>query len=382
MVNSRYRGIEMSFNKSITSTSYILVSLQIILSILGTNNYIASTPYFKYYFDIIVFLAIASFMVSLFSRTITVKELCFIILWLIVAAITFIATRDPLVIANGLMVISARKFNIKRLVQTVFFANLFALTITLILFLLGLVRDDTNGTLNKHSFGLSHPNQLGAVLMILILCSAYLFIQASKNIKLGLVILNVFFVWLLHYSGSRGSLLASLMMVFVLIIFYLKANYLYRVGLFVGIFFFCFSLYSTNSSVYINGSILNKLDILLTNRVHMNNFFMTNYGIKLFGQHVTYTGGSSLMYYADYAYLDNGYLRNLINFGLAYSLAFYTLIILIMRKANELHLYLIYIVLIPMLSYGFVEEGFTSFLTNIALLFTSALFVSQEKERV
>ncbi|QEA35201.1 hypothetical protein [Weissella soli] len=371
----------MSFKKNIISISYLLLSLQIIISILGTNNYTVSIPYLKYYFDIIVFLALISFIITFFSRTIKVKELVFIVLWLVISIITFITTKDVLVIANALMIISARRFSLKQMVQTVFFANLFSLATTLLLFILGFVSDNTNGTLNKHSFGLSHPNQLGAVLMVLILCSAYWFVHGSKNIKFILVILNVPFLLLLNSSGSRGGLLASLLMFFILMLYYFKANVLYRIGLFVGIFFFCFSLYSTSTSVYTNGSILNKLDTLMTNRVRMNNVFMTNYGIKLFGQQITYTGGSSLMYYADYAYLDNGYLRNLINFGVAYSLIFYIFILSIMRKVNQLHLYSVYIIIIPMLTYGFVEEGFTSFLTNIVLLLTSVLFVSKEKER-
>lgn len=381
MVNQRYRGIEMIFNKSIISISYVLLFFQISISILGTNNYVISIPYLNYYLDIIILFATLSCFLSFFSQTISIKELIFILFWLVVSSITFVATKDILVVANALMIISARKFSIKKTVQTVFFANLFSLIVTLILFILGFVSDNNNGTVNKHSFGISHPNQLGAVLMVLILCSAYLFIYASKNIKFILVILNIFYLVLLNSSGSRGAILASLLMFFVLILFYTKPNYLYSICLFIGVFFFFFSLYSTSTSVYASGSILNKLDTMLTNRIRMNNVFMTNYGIKIFGQQILYTGGSSIMYHADYAYLDNGYLRNLINFGISYSLLFYAYLVSVIRKVNSLNLYSAYIIIIPMLVYGFVEEGFTSFLTNIVLLFTSVLFISNEKER-
>ncbi|WP_431061047.1 hypothetical protein [Weissella paramesenteroides] len=372
----------MKFNKNIVVINSVLLFFQIFISVIGTDIFNTSVPFLNYYFDVIVLFAFLSFLISLCSPRIMIKELLFIICWFIVAVITFVTSQDLLVLANFLMIISVRVLTIPRVIKIVFWANLVSLIFSFAMYNLGWIRDNTNGTITKHSLGLSHPNQLGAVLLVIILCSIYLFIHGSTQQKLLLTVLVVVLYLLLIYSGSRGALISAILSNFVLIIFYLKPKTLFLICLLVGVFFLIFSLYSTGSSVYQSGSLLNKLDGIFTNRIRMNNYFMSNYGVKALGQRIVYSGGSDFMYHYDYAYLDNGYLRNLINFGLLYSILFYTYYILIIKKIKELQMYSLFVVIIPLLIYGFIEEGFTSFLINMTLLFTSILFISNQRNGV
>lgn len=366
----------MKLKIDLNSTIYIFLFIQICLSILGTDNFTVPVSISRYYVSVIIFLSVVSCLLSFILKPIIVKELVFVLLWLIVGTITFLKTKDILIIVNTMMIITARVFALKKLVWVVFLSNIFALGVTLICYYLGFALDNMNGTLNKHSFGVSHPNQLGAIVLVILLCSIYLLTKSTIKGKFFWSILILSFLFLMYSSGSRGGAIASFLAIGILVIYYWKPKVLPNIGFFIGIFFFCFSIYATGSSVYVSGSFLNNLDKILTNRIRMNNEFMTNYGIKIWGQRVIYTGGSSALYFSDYAYLDNAYLRNLINYGIVYSILFYSYILMVIQKLKENRMYALYIMVIPMLVYGFVEEGFISYLTNIILLLTSVIFMN------
>lgn len=370
----------MKLKIGLNSIIYILLFLQICLRIIGTNNFSTPIPILKYYFIIIMILSILSCILSFMVKPIHINELIFIVAWLVVGAITFLKSKDILIIINTMMIITARIFTLKKLVWIVFTSNLFSLVITLICYNLGFALDNMNGTLNKHSFGVSHPNQLGIIVLVMLLCSIYLFTKSAIKGKILWLILILIFLFLINVSGSRGATIASAISLIILVIYYWKPKILPNIAFFTGIFFFCFSIFATGSSVYVSGSFLNNLDKILTNRIRMNNEFMTNYGIKLWGQKVIYTGGSSAFFYSDYAYLDNAYLRNLINYGIVYSILFNSYILMVIQKLKENRMYALYTIVIPMLVYGFVEEGFTSYLTNIVLLLTSVVFMNTRTE--
>ncbi|GEB41019.1 hypothetical protein Llac01_03590 [Leuconostoc lactis] len=108
----------MRLKIDLNSTIYIFLFIQICLSIFGTDNFTVPFSISRYYVSVIIFLAVVSCLLSFILKPIIVKELVFVLLWLIVGTITFLKTKDILIIINTMMIITVRVFALKKLIQS------------------------------------------------------------------------------------------------------------------------------------------------------------------------------------------------------------------------------------------------------------------------
>ena len=139
-----------------------------------------------------------------------------------------------------------------------------------------------------------------------------------------------------------------------------------------------FSIITFSDTVNAVGSFLYNLNQLFTQRLKLNNYFYHLYGVPFLGQKVQYNLVTTVS--DNYAFIDNAYVKSMINFGIVYTTAYCSYIIILAKKIitkKELGL------LIPVVSfivYGVVEQGFLQYWVNFTMLF-SGIFFSYGRSR-
>lgn len=324
-------------------------------------------------------------VISIFyTRFYTVKEIVFVCFVLILGSITSFFSKASEPILMSMYIVSCRKIDPYKILRILFIVNIILLITNFVLFRMGILIDYQNFSTDKHSFGYGHPNSLGVSVFTLITISlAFLYKNYKEEniLKIRLLFLQVPLIVLIIISGSRGAEIATLMsfIIFFLILFNNKdTRFLFGLVSFLLISMVVFSIITFSDTVNAVGSFLYNLNQLFTQRLKLNNYFYHLYGVPFLGQKVQYNLVTTVS--DNYAFIDNAYVKSMINFGIVYTTAYCSYIIILAKKIitkKELGL------LIPVVSfivYGVVEQGFLQYWVNFTMLF-SGIFFSYGRSR-
>ncbi len=369
----------INFLKSIHSVIFIFGSFLVLFS---AGRFV--TPNFLSQMSSIIPIGVLFLLVivSIVYDDWFVHELVFFIMLIMYEVILYSHTRVAQPMYLALMIISMRRITPDTIMRNVFIVQTMLLLVNLTLYHFGLLYNFTSGPVTKHSYGFWTPNQLGVTVLqlaviLLILSSKGYFYKKAFMFKLIATIYFGLLMVLLYLSGSRGSEIATVVAITIFASLRL-AKKLKKIP--SRIFFsilavlpFFMSLLTLNSSVNQVGSPLYKLNVLLTTRISLGNYFYQQYGVTLFGQNVVYHLGASAG--VAYYFLDNEYLVYLINYGLLATTLFVGYIILLTNKAIVTKRYGLLIAIITFAVYGFVEQGAGEAWVNFSLCFISIFFI-------
>lgn len=280
--------------------------------------------------------------------------------------------------------------NIRDIIKTLFKAQMFSVIIVVICSATGLIESvDTvrigTGELRR-SFGFSHPNYLAV--KIFQLCMMYVYLVANRlSLK---HIIGILFVNYVNYritdSNTMWSLTFVLIVFLVLYICVMKKTYLlsYMSEFILRILkYICFVIGGVSIYYALNPNRVYNLGIdqesTLMSRLTQMGLYYNRYGITLFGQPLYYHNNvSASNQYAGLYTLDNAYIYLLLGFGICTFVIIMGLFVGTLYKAVKEKAYLVLILLVTYLIYGFMETFLIRLNFNFTLVFLFAFFWKQD----
>lgn len=251
----------------------------------------------------------------------------------------------------------------------------------------GTISYQTTTTVMKESFGFVLPNTAGIFFFEIIIILLYLFNKKYAVIQLSVVVVCGFLLYLTHARTS------FLVLVVALIIFGVQfsskgrlffTENLTKIVMTTLILCILFSVLSILLYSMFPNSIMAKLNSLMSGRLELGAFFLKNYGFSALGQHVQYnasndSGGTTWWHTVPYTWLDNSYLKLLINYGYVWLVLFVAGIYIELKKAEQVMDSKLAILMISIFIIGIGESTMLSCWFNIILFGINASF---EKDKL
>ena len=223
----------------------------------------------------------------------------------------------------------------------------------------------------RNSLGFYHPNTLAMYIMMTFFEFAYLIYTSSKKNK-KIILMGIIIMLLVNaITGSRSTVI-SIGFMLVLIYFepllfngkngskikILIAKNLYIILLLMTILISY--IYTTNSNFLVS---INKL---MAGRIDIQNYYLREYGITLFGNNLEYVRT-----------LDNAYLKTLLSYGIIVSIIYVYIYNCIIKKSlKEENKFIIYVFIIVAI-YSMSESYLLNLIYNIFWLY----YLSKENKR-
>lgn len=325
-----------------------------------------------YFFSIFLFIYII--FVS-YYRNLNFKMIfLFAMVMGVICIVAYTSNYSPL-LAWGLMIFAVRGIECEFIVS-VYFKTFIALGILIpLMSVTGVIPNtvmDTVGIIGKrYAYGFTHPNLLGAVLLVIVICWCYLH---WKSIKLyHIIIINLISYGMMQITDSASSFIC---IAFISVITLLerwfdkksKLNVWY-LGIIVLLIFcpvisYYFMVKYTSSDPH-----MLAIDLFTTGRLRTMHAFFVKYGIKIFGNPITFDMETrSLLLFA----LDNSYGYILIRFGIVVSMFYFMGLFKVIKRAIQIRDTRIVICVLTFLVYGLFENYFFKTQFNFTLLFIFA----------
>ena len=325
-----------------------------------------------YFFSILLFIYII--FVS-YYRNVNYKIIfLFAMVMGVISIVTYTSNYSPL-LAWGLMIFAVRNIECDFIVS-VYFKTFIVLGILIpLMAVTGLISNtvmDTVGITGKrYAYGFTHPNVLGAVLLVIVICWCYLH---WKSIKLyHIVIINLLSYGMMQITDSSSSFIC---IAFISVIALLERWFdkksklnLWYFGIIVLLIFCPAISYYFMVKYTPSNPLMLAIDLFTTGRLRTMNAFFVKYGVKILGNPIIFdTERRSLLLFA----LDNSYGYILIRFGIIVSLFYFMGIFKVIKRAIQIRDTRIIICVLTFLVYGLFENYFFKTQFNFTLLFIFA----------
>lgn len=324
------------------------------------------------YLNDIKFLSLLILMVGsiikLGKMKIGFKSFLIILLLSVVGVYSYLKTNDTLFIKFFLVMICASNIPFDKLVKYDLSIKLVLLFSLVFLYYLGFTNSFVvmRGDLVRKSFGFYHPNTFAMYLTFIYF--EYIYLKKS-NIRLEHLLFGFLIVFIiLKFSDSRTAVLCLLFFLFFLVgkkifkwimksrVCLLLIKNLFLIGTIVTIIL---------TTMYLNHDLFaRRLNELFSYRLYLQGLYLSEYDIHLLGNNITYVST-----------LDSAYLRLILNFGVAISLFIDYIYRSIIKKAYKSNDYILCVIFIIFMIYGFMENLMFDIAYNVFwLAFASLLF--------
>lgn len=280
----------------------------------------------------------------LFLQTYSRKQLVAVALLTAVFAVSSWQAELKGLLLMWLFMVAARDQNADELVKAGYLAMLAMTAYILCAFFLGYAEDiptvrESNGTL-RHTWGYCHPNSLGVMIMQLAASRLYLH---RRNLGLeDLIVTAGAAVFVYAVPNSQSAVICILLLLVLTVVCMLRPvlprklqNIMMHCMIPAAVFCNLFTVIS--SLAYRSGGWLEKINMLLTDRLSSANQICSVYGISLFGQPLApmytqaeHNGQSFWM-----PWLDSSYMNLLLRYGLITYLVYSALYLLGMHRVRK-----------------------------------------------
>ncbi len=342
--------------------SWILYSSSYFLFVASSLKYITNIhAYYKFFQYIVIFLL----AIQLIKLKYNLKN--FLIITLLIILAFLVMNMEIMIII--LFILCARNINIKKFLNFDIKLKLFWIISIIFLFIIGILPnvDGIFYQTYKQSFGFQHPNTLAMNSYLVMI--EFLSIKFKNLKRLDIILLFILFIFVNSITHSRTAGYSFVFLfIFTLIskiypkVFNLK---IVKIAIiFLAPMLALLTVYLTLQ--YSSGSdFILSLNKLLSGRIFLQYMNMKKYKITLFGQEFD----ESFMYF-----LDSGYLRALLEFGLLFLVLMCTLYIRLMHKCLKNKEYGLTILIIFCVLLGFTESSFLKIVVNVSFI----LFLNNE----
>lgn len=225
-----------------------------------------------------------------------------------------------------------------------------------------------------YSYGFKHTNGLGSLALSIIIDVA-LFIRKKRNNIFFFITLCFFSSFIFYISRSKTSLILSILIIFVIFLnnflfdFFDKSiNKNFFSVILMIILIASISLpYFYQEGVYI----WDELNRIFTLRLFLGNFYINEYGIGYFPQHIEQLYLKREFDVVPY-YNDNTFLSIILSSGIIIFLLL-NIFLLYKQRSKEYSLYVVFLVVISLVSMIFESNGYNVF------LYSPLLFIFNDK---
>lgn len=362
--------------KQIFYISYVLMLFSWMFeSVLYIKEILPFVRYFSYILAlIVVFYNYKNFSLIKFMINITVT---------ILVVISTIHSKSNLILSLWLFVLACEKVDFEELVRIDFKTKSVFVIMIFILYLLGLTQQTQfmsyTGEI-RNALGFTKPNTFGYY--VFSICADYIYIKTGKFSFLNSMVLFVISLFVGSVSLSRTSayLIILLTIIASISIFFKKIVFNKFSKKIISLSFIIFTIFSLLIAInYDNGNKLhNKLNSLTSGRIVISQKYLNKYDFKIFGQDTEvkdYTGNNEL-------YLDNAYLKLLINNGIFVYLLMLYIYMRIIKHGYEKKNNLLIMIVLVYLVYGITENAMFWLTGNVYLLYCFCEKNSIRKEQL
>ncbi|NLR31738.1 hypothetical protein [Levilactobacillus tujiorum] len=320
-------------------------------------------------------------------RPISLRTLLAYSLLFLLAIITWIESKDMAIFQIICLAFGLRKIDFQKIAVT-FFSGLSLGTIVIFLGAIfgkfnSVITTRTTGDANnliKTSLGFLLPNTAGLVLLAMLITALYIFNFSGKfRRQLCLFICTLPILYLIYRTGARTSLILAIITYTVWVLlsrrkiaeFMLNHMVTVVVSIAVGVFIFSYgtALFYENSS----SDWLLNLDRLTTGRLSLSSRALSEYGTTLVGQHVT-SNVVGLGGLQSYFWIDNSYIRILVNEGIVWGGILLWGIYIATKRAKLAGNVMFVMPMIVMLILGYSESSLLYFWFDFMLFSIDASF--------
>lgn len=347
----------------------------ICLILLTLNSELVKLIYFKnctnyiHVMNYVEAIADVGLIYIILRKGYSVKQLLGITCITILLFIGYIESGMSSYFRSVLLIVAAKDIPFNKIIRTIRYTVETVLIISIVIFIM----DSTPSQYNGVAFGYNHPNVLGGVLLIICLLWLAEYSYKIKNISL---IVCFVAIGILLLTRSRTP---SLLLLLFPIIFYSlrkserKVRY-WTIVCFISEYaqLFLFAITYLSAAMLEKYIYIQKLDLLLENRIFLNYYALVNKGIKMFGQNVslTQTGvyNNIRNLYNWSVTVDSTYMTSLIIMGLIPSAIFTVGYILSMKKCLKYRNYTLVTIGIMLAIYGFAETHVMNVYNNFIYL--------------
>ena len=326
------------------------------------------------YFILLIFGSIC-LLIKIISDKYTKKEVGKIAIFLLIGLFSFIFTRKVTLLITCICLSGMKNIMTDKIFKGMLNIRLLTFFSIILLSLLNIIDNLSiamwrNGTLDvRYSLGFGHPNSLHLALFILI--SLYLYCKYEKIKFIEYIFLLALNLFIYKYSGSRtGFILSILLIVLTLLSENKKIKSILLklpIPLLLSIVIFSFS----TALLYNKIGLINKLNDILNGRIAYSNYYLTHYGLSLFGKNILNDKN---------ALFDNGYIFLYIQYGIIGVLLILYILLAVCKKIKRDNDIKKNVLVIVYVIYGFTESFTPNIFMNIILLFYSDILFKERSE--
>ncbi|MDT2565989.1 hypothetical protein [Enterococcus avium] len=303
--------------------------------------------------------------------------------------LTFSYNDSNFLIAFAWFIVGAKGINYKFAVRAIFLSQFLSVIILFGLSKTGYIenaiffRKDLDNNVIRYSYGFDHPNTLAARIFQ-IFCS-WLFLRKEK-LKLA----DCFLGFVLAFGSFRFTNSRTVYYLLLLLSFLILLNLLYKklpinldqmikklsrllylVPLFIIVIVLNFDRIFSYIRSFATGTILSRVQLIKS--------YLDFYGVSLFGKPIISTYSDNIIDYNFYA-LDNSYVYLLIGFGIIFATIFLVAYFIKIKQFWKNGEYVITIIMIMYLLYGFFETTLIKFTFNFTLIFLADFLWKNSKK--
>ena len=238
-----------------------------------------------------------------------------------------------------------------------------------------------SGTSIRHSLGFYYPTFPSTILFFIVLMRLFI-----KKGKIGIFETLIYIVAILimyKYTLSKTGLILSVAVVIFSLICkilnllkidiesVMRSNVITVIIYILPIIILLFSI-GTAVSYNSNSKFMVSLNKVLNNRLEVAHKTINNEGISLFGKNITWIGNGGRWYEdipeGEYNFVDNAYLKMMLDCGIIYLIVFMLIIIKNQRKLIEKKEYISLFIIFIILLWGISEPNILDLEKNVFLI--------------
>ena len=299
----------------------------------------------------------------------TYKKILINIVLTILILISSYFSKSNKILALWLFMLASENIQFDRLIKIDFISKCIFVVCVILLYFAGFARLNDFLTYtgeSRSALGFANPNTFGYYMFSI--CADLIFMKAGKYNFFHFMFLLMISIFVSNISLSRTS--AYLIMILAIVSIFssifkkiLLTNFFKKLMLFSFALLTIFSVIVSNS-YNSNNDMYYKINLFLSGRLINSYRYVQNYDIKIFGQEIdiqNYNGHS--------LYLDNAYLKLLLNEGLVSYFLIFVVYIRTIKKSYQTKNNLLITIMFIYMIYGLFENSMFWITGNIFLLY-------------
>lgn len=332
----------------------------IVLSLLPHTYYISNMEGFKSFADAVQIVCYCGLVYLICKKRLKLNQLIMIMIAGILLLIGYIESGQAAYFKGLLLIVAAKNIPYKKIIQTCKTATISTFCFTLLLWIMG-ISDSGIGRRGKIAIGYIHPNIAAQIVTIIVL----LYLSEGNTKKKNYIWVEIIALLTFAITGSKTAVIVMVLAPFMIELFKHVLFHKNLISVVVEAFaewsqalVIAFTYFSAMLLPY--SAVLKKMDLLFTNRLFLNYYLFTEFGMKAFGQNV-------LQYFTGIAYnsihdtgnavitCDSTYALSMIVMGIIPTVLAALGYILAIRKGIRKKDYLLIAIAVLLTIYAFFE---------------------------